>query len=88
MTTSGLRLREWRERRGWSLRELGQRSGVSYPNIRKIEVGIISPTVATLQSLADALGITVRDLFPTARTPSRKETTRTKTTTPRPRTKT
>jgi transcriptional regulator with XRE-family HTH domain len=59
-----LRLRTWRERRGWSLRELGERSGVSYVTLQRIEAGAMSPTVATLEKVANALGIVVRDLFP------------------------
>ncbi len=55
----------WRERSGWSLRELGERSGVSYVTIQRIEAGTMSPTVATLEKLARALGIAARDLFPT-----------------------
>lgn len=47
-----LRLRAWREQRGWSLRELGERSGVSYVTIQRIEAGTMSPTVATLEKLA------------------------------------
>lgn len=62
-----LRLRAWRERRGWSLRELGERSGVSYVTIQRIEAGTMSPTVATLEKLARALGVAVRDFFPVAR---------------------
>jgi transcriptional regulator with XRE-family HTH domain len=84
MTTSGLRLREWREHKRLSLRDLGARSGIAYSNIRKIEIGTVSPTVATLQTLANALGITVRDLFPVSARPS----TRKETTTKRPRPKT
>lgn len=57
-------LRTWRERRGWSLRELGKRSGVSYVTIQKVETGTMNPTVATLSKLARALGITARDLLP------------------------
>lgn len=57
-------LRSWRERRGWSLRELGERSGVSYVTIQRIEAGRMSPTVGTLEKLARALGIEARDLFP------------------------
>jgi transcriptional regulator with XRE-family HTH domain len=64
-----LRLRAWRERRGWSLRELGERSGVSYVTIQKIEAGTMSPTVATLAKLAQALSIAVRDFFPAEQRP-------------------
>ena len=56
-------VRQWRRRRGLSLRALEQRSGVSYGAIYKIEAGTMSPTVATLEKLAAALGLTVRDLF-------------------------
>ena len=73
----GLLLRAWRERRGYSLRELGERSGVSYVTIAKIEAGTMSPTVMTLDKLAAALDVRVRDLFPsTPRHPRRKGTSR------------
>jgi transcriptional regulator with XRE-family HTH domain len=69
-----LRLRAWRERRGYSLRDLGVRSGVSFVTIAKIEAGTMSPTVMTLDKLAAALDIKVRDLFPsTPRRPRRKK---------------
>ena len=60
----GLLLRAWRERRGYSLRELGERSGVSYVTIAKIEAGTMSPTVMTLDKLAAALDVRVRDPLP------------------------
>ena len=59
-----LLLRAWRDRRGLSLHELADRAGVSYVTIARIESGRMSPTVTTLEKLAQALGITVRDLFP------------------------
>lgn len=37
-------------------RELAERSGVRQSNISRIENGACSPTVATLQALADGLG--------------------------------
>ena len=61
----GLLLRHWRKRRGLSLRALGDKSGVPYPSIQRIEADLLSPTVATLEKLAAALGIPVRELFPT-----------------------
>ena len=67
-------LRSWRERRGWSLRELGARSGVSYVTIQKIEAGTMSPTVMTLEKLVGALGIALRDLFPVERPKGRRPT--------------
>jgi transcriptional regulator with XRE-family HTH domain len=50
-------LRRWRERCGWSLRELGARSGVSYVTVQRIEARKMSPTLDTLEKLATALGI-------------------------------
>jgi transcriptional regulator with XRE-family HTH domain len=62
-------LRQWRERRGWSVRELARRAGVGYVTVVRIENDQISPTVAMLERLAQALGITVRDFFPSERRP-------------------
>ena len=63
-STVRLRLREWREKRGYSVRELAERAGVSYVTVVRIEGGKFSPTVALLEKLAKALGIPVRDFFP------------------------
>ena len=65
-----LRLRDWRERRGLSTRELGDRAGVQFSTVHRIESGRMSPTVAMLEKLAKALGIDVRDFFPP---PKRRE---------------
>jgi transcriptional regulator with XRE-family HTH domain len=67
IVSMALLLKEWRERRGWSLRQLGERSGVSYPNLHGIESGRLDPRLSTLERLARALGISVRDLFSTER---------------------
>ena len=60
-------LRHWRERRGYSVRELARRAGVGYVHIVRIENGHASPTVAMLEKLAKALRISVRDFFPVER---------------------
>jgi XRE family transcriptional regulator, fatty acid utilization regulator len=65
-----LLLKQWRERRGLSLRQLGERSGVSFVNISNIETGKADPRLSTLERLARALGISVRALFPTERRPT------------------
>jgi transcriptional regulator with XRE-family HTH domain len=57
-------LRHWREQRGYSVRGLAKAAGVGYVSIVRIETGRMSPTVATLEKLAKALRIGVRDLFP------------------------
>jgi transcriptional regulator with XRE-family HTH domain len=60
-------LRQWREQRGYSVRELARRAGVGYVTVVRIENDQISPTVAMLEKLAKALGISVRDFFPPGR---------------------
>jgi transcriptional regulator with XRE-family HTH domain len=67
-----LRLREWRDRRGESLYTLAEKSGVHFVTISRIEQGHLSPTVATLEKLANGLRITVRDFFPVERPKARR----------------
>jgi transcriptional regulator with XRE-family HTH domain len=61
-------LRHWRERRGYSVRQLAERAGVGFVTVSRIENGHMSPTVTMLEKLAAALGISVRDFFPVERT--------------------
>lgn len=65
-------LRQWRERRGLSLHKLAEKAGVSYVTIVRIEQGRMSPTVALLEKLAAALGISVREFFPVERARRRR----------------
>jgi transcriptional regulator with XRE-family HTH domain len=71
--TMPIRLRYWRDRRGYSVRELARRAGVGYVTVVRVENGHLSPTVAMLEKLAGALKIDVRDFFPAK---SRKRKTR------------
>ena len=57
-------LRDLPEHWGYSGRELGRGAHVGYVSIVRIEQGQMSPTVAMLEKLARALGISVRDFFP------------------------
>ncbi len=69
----GLLLKQWRERRGLSLRQLGERSGVSYVTVSLIERGKHDPRLSTLERLARALGTSVHALLPrTQRRPTRR----------------
>lgn len=52
----GRELRKQREVRGWSRRELAERSGVSADTIKQIENGSSRPMVATRSKLEGALG--------------------------------
>jgi transcriptional regulator with XRE-family HTH domain len=56
------RLREWREKRGFSLRKLGELSGVHYVSLVKMEAGRLDPQLSTLLKLCKALRVTLSQL--------------------------
>ena len=57
------RLKELRKERVLSLRELEERSGVSYNTIWRIEDGRQGAHPRTLRKLAEALGVEPRELI-------------------------
>ena len=59
----GASLRSVRESRGMGLRELARRVGVSASAISQIETGRSRPSVETLYSIVQELGIALDDLF-------------------------
>lgn len=59
----GQLLRQLREERGMSLRELSRISGLSANALSMIERGLSSPSVSTLYRLTDALGLPITALF-------------------------
>jgi len=59
----GLRLKQLRERRGISLRELSRLSGLSTNTLSMIERGQSSPSVSTLYRLVDALSVPISAVF-------------------------
>jgi transcriptional regulator with XRE-family HTH domain len=59
----GGRLREERERRGISLRELARRVSVSPSLVSQIELDRVNPSVSTLYSLVTELGMTMSEVF-------------------------
>jgi transcriptional regulator with XRE-family HTH domain len=59
----GGRLREEREKRGVSLRELARRVGVSPSLVSQIELDRVNPSVSTLYALVTELGMTMSDVF-------------------------
>jgi transcriptional regulator with XRE-family HTH domain len=59
----GARLREERERRGISLRELARRVGVSPSLVSQIELDRVNPSVSTLYALVTELGMTMSEVF-------------------------
>jgi transcriptional regulator with XRE-family HTH domain/quercetin dioxygenase-like cupin family protein len=59
----GERLREERNRRGMTVREIARRIGVSPSLISQIERDKVNPSVSTLWSLVTVLGLTMGELF-------------------------
>ena len=60
---NGQRLKELRVEQALSLRALGERSGVGYDSINKLELGRRPAHASTIRKLADALGVEPRDLM-------------------------
>lgn len=56
-------LRQARQRRGLSLRALGEITGFSASFLSQVELGQASPSLGSLQRIADALGVTVSALL-------------------------
>lgn len=59
----GERLREARNKRSLSLRALGELTGFSASFLSQVELGQASPSLGSLQRIADALGVTVAGLL-------------------------
>lgn len=62
-------LKYWREQRGFSVRGLGERSGVHYVTIVRMESGKLDPQLSTILKLCEALGITLNQLIGVATKP-------------------
>lgn len=62
LTSGESALKVWREHRGFTLRALAAKIGISSAAVSKIETGKSHPTVATLGKLAAALGCDMEDL--------------------------
>ena len=59
----GLRIKERRNELGWSLRELGERSGVTAGFLSQVENDQVSPSLASLQSIATAMKVPMFSLL-------------------------
>lgn len=59
----GAAVRDLRKHMGLTIQELADQSGLSLGMMSKIENGVISPSLGTLQSLAKALNVPISRLF-------------------------
>jgi transcriptional regulator with XRE-family HTH domain len=59
----GLKIRELRNQRGYSLRTLAERSGLNINTLSLVEKGKCSPSLGTLQLLAKALEVHITAFF-------------------------
>jgi transcriptional regulator with XRE-family HTH domain len=62
-------LKRLRTSKGWSQQKLADESGVDRATINQVEGGRRSPTIATLENLAQAMDVEVADFFPKAQSP-------------------
>ena len=58
------RIREFRERRGWSQSELAERVGVHWQTVQRVESGKTEPGTAKMSRYAEALGVSLEALRP------------------------
>ena len=59
----GERLRFIRKKKGLTLKDLSQRADLSVPYLSDMERGAVNPSIESLQKVAKAFNMTVRDLF-------------------------
>lgn len=59
----GQRIKQLRSQRGWALRSLAKKCGLSANAISLIERGENSPTVSSLRGLAQAFNVPISDFF-------------------------
>ena len=59
----GERIKELREKIGFTQNKLAEWAGVSQTHLRRIELGKADVTVGYLQMICDALGVTLKDFF-------------------------
>lgn len=57
-------LKALRKRRGMTQEQVALAAGITQSHYSLIERGLISPTMRTVQKLADALGVDFRELLP------------------------
>jgi transcriptional regulator with XRE-family HTH domain len=69
MAEVGQQIRRLREGKGWNQAELAVYAGIGPSGVSQIETGKRNPSAATLQKIAEALGVEISDLFPNVEAP-------------------
>jgi transcriptional regulator with XRE-family HTH domain len=59
----GNKIREVRGLRGWTLKQMAEMSGLNINTLSLVEKGKTSPSIYTLQKLATALGVPIKEFF-------------------------
>lgn len=59
----GANVRTLRKARGWTQEELGEQAEMSYKALGEIERGEVSPSLNSLLKVANALSVTIAELF-------------------------
>lgn len=62
-TDVGQRIRKMRDKRGMKQNHLAQEAGISREELSRIERGRVAPTMRTVNSLSDALGVPLGTLL-------------------------
>ncbi len=62
-SVDGERIRQLRQERALSLRELGEMTGVAFDTINKLELGKRQAQPRTIRKLAEALGVEPKELM-------------------------
>lgn len=60
----GVRMRELRKSAGFTQENLGEKTELSYKFIGELERGQVNVSIDSLEKIAYALGVKVRDFFP------------------------
>jgi transcriptional regulator with XRE-family HTH domain len=63
MLTIGNKLKTLRERTQLSLRDLGEKTGLSASFLSQLELGQVSPSLASLETIANALNVRITHFF-------------------------
>ncbi len=73
MDDVGGRLRELRLARGWSLKKLASKAGLSESFMSRVERNVSSLSIASLDSISNALGVQLTELLTTSVPPGEPE---------------